>query len=176
MMLRPARAHGGPRADPDEGEPKAPESTRLPPCMDRTGRSPGHRGCRCQANALARGARDGTIRRRRDAWRLSHKSPSDPVRRTVMGRPMFKATTNCNQMGRDCRQRRESRYVPPPLRFLSFSYPVTRQPPWKASAVVARAHARNGPCGKDETNCTQRRHAPEAVACGLARSSTVASV
>jgi hypothetical protein len=44
-------------------------------------------------------------------WRLSHKSPSDPVCRTVMGRPMFKAPTRCNQMGRDRRQGRESRYV-----------------------------------------------------------------
>jgi hypothetical protein len=40
--------------------------------------------------------------------RLSHKSPSDPVCRTVMGRPMFKAPKHCNQMGRDRRQRRES--------------------------------------------------------------------
>ena len=43
--------------------------------------------------------------------RLSHRSPSDPVRRTVMGRPMFKAPIHCNQMGRDRHQRRESSYV-----------------------------------------------------------------
>jgi hypothetical protein len=43
--------------------------------------------------------------------RLSHKSPLDPVRRSVMGRPVFKAPTHHKQMGRDARQRRESQYV-----------------------------------------------------------------
>ena len=40
--------------------------------------------------------------------RLSHKSPSDPVCRSVMGRPIFKAAAHRQQMGRHLRQRRES--------------------------------------------------------------------
>ena len=43
------------------------------------------------------------------AWRLSHKSPSDPVRRSVMGRPIFKAAADRKQVGRHRRQPRESR-------------------------------------------------------------------
>jgi hypothetical protein len=47
---------------------------------------------------------------------------------------------------------------------------------WEASAVVARAHARSGPCGKAQTNCAQRRLCPRSGCVRLARSSSVASV
>ena len=86
----------------------------LPRCMELKSVDVPRRQLRCQANALARGARDGTIRRRRDAW--------------------------------------------------------------EPSAVVARAHARSGPCGKAQTNCAQCRLCPRSGCVRLARSSSVASV
>ena len=86
----------------------------LPRCMELKSVDVPRRQLRCQANALARGARDGTIRRRRDAW--------------------------------------------------------------EPSAVVARAHARSGPCGKAQTNCAQRRLCPRSGCVRLARSSSVSSV
>ncbi len=47
----------------------------------------------------------------RNRLRLSHKPPTDPVRRSVMGRPMLRAGEDGPQVGRDHRQSDESRCV-----------------------------------------------------------------
>ena len=46
-----------------------------------------------------------------ESTRLSHKPPTDPVRRSVMGRPMLSAGEDVPQVGREHRQSDESRYV-----------------------------------------------------------------
>ena len=53
----------------------------------------------------------GAVARFRFRVRLLHKSPSDPVRRSVMGRPNFRAAAHRKQVGRHRRQGRESRHV-----------------------------------------------------------------
>jgi hypothetical protein len=54
---------------------------------------------------------DAPGRRARMSSRLSHKPPWDPVRRSVMGRPMLRVPESRRQMGRGPLQSCESRYV-----------------------------------------------------------------
>jgi hypothetical protein len=71
-----------------------------------------------------------TGRRCRVAWRLSHKSPSDPVCRSVMGTTHIQSGDTSQSNGtRPPPAPRIARRLPP-LRFLSFFGPFTRQPPW----------------------------------------------
>jgi hypothetical protein len=63
-------------------------------------------------------------RRCRRAWRLLHKPPTDPVRRSVMGRSMLRAVADGQHVGRARRQRNESRYVSHQLGSTAFRTPL----------------------------------------------------
>ena len=60
------------------------------------------------------------------AWgrRLSHKPPTDPVCRSVMGRPMLRRPKMPQQVGRERRQSDESRYVSHQLGSTAFRTPL----------------------------------------------------
>lgn len=65
--------------------------------------------------------------------RLSHKSPSDPVCRSVMGRSILRRRQIASKWDDTLVRSRIARRLPP-LSFLSFSDPFTRQPRLKAAA------------------------------------------
>jgi hypothetical protein len=63
-------------------------------------------------------------RRQAFAWRLLHKPPTDPVRRTVMGRPMLRAAEYGRQVGRERRRSDKSRSVSHQLGSKAFWTPL----------------------------------------------------
>jgi hypothetical protein len=75
---------------------------------------------RCRAAGL----RLPTVAEYRVAWRLSHKPHTDPVRRSVMGRPMLRVAEDGPQVGREPRQSDESRYVSHQLGSKAFRTPL----------------------------------------------------
>jgi hypothetical protein len=72
----------------------------------------------------AGGRLEGYGSRYRFAWRLSHKPPTDPVRRSVMGRPMLRTAADVPQVGDEPRQSDESRYVSHQLGSKAFRTPL----------------------------------------------------
>jgi hypothetical protein len=86
--------------------------TRRPPARDRP-----------QPRSCIRGKQQSRCRYR-VPWRLSHKPPTDPVRRSVMGRPMLKAAEDVPQVGGNPRQRDDSRCVSHQLGSKAFRTPL----------------------------------------------------
>jgi hypothetical protein len=139
--------------------------TRISDTLTRPGAIGRARSCIC--------GRQQRARRCCLPWRLSHKSPSDPVCRTVMGRSMFNRPHVATKWDETVASARIARRLPP-LRFLSFSDPFTRQP--RLDAIVCE-HARQTPAPDDEQALVATRHAlatgrkGEALPCPLPRGS-----
>jgi hypothetical protein len=91
--------------------------------------------------------RDG--RECRVAWRLSHKPPTDPVRRSVMGRPMLRTTEGGPQVGRARHQGNESRYVPHQLCSKAFRTPL-------CNSLHGNGQRRTGGGGRSRRTCRRR--------------------
>jgi len=71
------------------------------------------------------------------AWRLLHKPPTDPVRRSVMGRPMCRAAEEVPQVGGGPRQSGWNRDTSPTSEVPKLFDPFVQQPPWNSVAPAA---------------------------------------
>ncbi len=74
--------------------------------------------------------------------RLLHNPPTDPVRRTVMGRPMLRAAEYGRQVGRERRQSDRSRSVSHPLGSEAFRTPLCNSLYGRQSRRSICEHAR----------------------------------